>query len=680
MSLVTTPPTESPLPVRRRDLRAQTLPTTPKAPPASRSPWFFPAVDGMRGLAIASVLLYHTNWSPRGLFGVDVFFVVSGFLITLLLMRELDRTGTIKLKKFYVRRVKRLLPGLIITLGLVIWATWQFGTLQELQTNATKSIFSLLQIANWQQLNSGEAYWEMTGNIQPLAHMWSLSITEQFYVVWPLFLLAAWWLCRRRALPMLIVLLVALVGSALVAPLMWDGSNSDRLYLGTETRAVGFMAGAALAATVFLVVKRRLDRGAAEPSSRTFSFLITSLSVVTLLIVVGASIATASYHEAWLYQGGLAAVAIAAAIFTATLCFSANRMVRFFSFSIFVSFGRVSYTVYLLHLPVFWGLQKLVPSIEPLTLFFFGGGLTWLLAAFLHHAITERMRLSTWKISRGVPALIVSMALVFAGSMFLPEQRMAAMRDTTISAADTSNLNLAPGRAGGRPVVLTVGDSLANDFATMLTEHGSNAFAVSDAGVGGCGLMSPEQVRSTNGYVWEKQTQCLSWIYTVPKAIKEAQPDMILIHSSWDAADQLVDGTWMNVCEPAYQERYLGQLKKIVDWRDQTVPDAQILFANERPTNGIISVASQMGCYNDLLKTATETFPQSTVFDWAGSLCPENGPCRSETANGEAIFLKDNVHLSKAGMDTLTSWLEKELADQRATFTAASSSADAANG
>lgn len=659
-------------------------PPGPAPAPAAApgSPWFFPAVDGLRGLAIASVLLYHTNWSPRGLFGVDVFFVVSGFLITLLLLRELGRSNTIRFRRFYVRRVKRLLPGLIIVLGLVVWATWRFGTLQELEANATKALYSLAQIANWQQLASGEAYWEITGAIQPLAHMWSLSITEQFYVVWPIVLLVMWWAARRSPLAVTVLMFVALLGSALVAPLMWDGGNSDRLYLGTETRAVGFVAGAAFASLVYMLVRRRLD--AAElpgaPAGRAplpgpahaapageFTarrrVLMTAASILSLAIVLAASVATASYHEPWLYLGGIALVSVAAAAFTATLCTRANALVPFFSFSIFVSFGRVSYTVYLLHLPVFWAMQKLVPGVAPMTLMFFGGGLTWLLAAFLHHGITERMRLSVWRARSGIPVLVAGIAAVALMSVMLPQQRIAEIASTSVTAAQVGDIDIQPGRAGGRPVVLTVGDSLAIDFASMLSEAGTGAFAVVNAGIGGCGLMTPEAVRAGGGYVWEAQAHCRAWTDTVPRHLNASEPDIILVHSTWDAADQLVDGRWMDACDADYRGRYAERLESIGSMRDEFAPGAPILFSNDRATNGIISDPQKMACYETLIDEVAQGIEGAQILDWSSALCTPGRGCRSQTDTGEQIFLMDDVHLSPAGMRSLAPWLERALAE-----------------
>ncbi|GAA1315741.1 acyltransferase family protein [Leucobacter albus] len=662
-----------PLPVHPTTARHAPPAAPPAAPPvvadeppagqqrAARSPWHFPAVDGLRGLAIASVLLYHSNWSPRGLFGVDVFFVVSGFLITLLLLRELSKTNTIKLGRFFAKRAKRLLPGLLITLALVLAISWQFGTLQQLQTNATKAIYSLLQVANWHQLHSGEAYWEMTGQVQPLAHMWSLSITEQFYIVWPLVLLALWWVTWKKPLAMVIVLTFAFAASSLVAPLLWDGSNSDRLYLGTETRAVAFIAGAALAAAVFWFTNRRLSLGTDPKVSPLRQVWFTLLSVVSLAAIVGASVLTTSYHEAWLYQGGLAAVAISAAIFTATLCSANNRLVPFFSFSLFTSFGKLAYTIYLLHLPVYWVLQMLTPTISPLVLFAIGGLLTWILAAFVHFAITERMRLAKWRLTRGIPVFALSVALVAGMGVYLPDARLAAMQSTVANEGAFEALDLAPGVAGGRPVVLTLGDSLANDFATALADNGTGAFAVVDGGYGGCGIMSTEQVRASDGFAWDDLTFCDFWQSSWPQQLEEHQPDFVVLHTYWDAADQLVDGVWMRPGDPAYNERYAARLAQLSSWVSELSPHTKLLVSNDRNTNGIVTDPAQMIAFSTLLDEFVAANDNASLIDLREHLCPA-GACLKQAPNGGDLFLEDDVHFSLDGMRFVAPWLERTLA------------------
>lgn len=659
MQLVTVPGGASA--PRRRDLRALRRETETDITPPRRSPFFFPAIDGLRGLAILSVLLYHSNWSPRGLFGVDVFFVVSGFLITLLLIRELDRTNRVAFVSFFKRRAKRLIPGVLITLGLTLIVVWQFGSSGELQNAAVKVQFALLQVANWQQLGSGEQYWDHSGQIQPLAHMWSLSLTEQFYVVWPFVLLALWRLCRRSSKAVAITVAVLTVAAAAVSPLLFDGTNSDRLYLGTDSHAVGFVAGAAAAAFVFWARSRRAVRRQTHvPVLRRQRILITAMSAVSLSIVLTASVATTSYHESWLYQGGFALVAIAAATFTATLASDANLLTRFFAFSLFTAFGKVSYAVFLLHLPVFWMIQTVQPDVPALALFGLGTGVTWLVAAVLHYGVTERMRLARWRWKTGIPALITGIAVVVGMSIGLPHIRVTQSQATAFSDSTPASLKLEPGAAGGRPVVLTLGDSLANDFAEILTDHGTDAFAVHDGGAGGCGIMPAMQVRATSGYTWKDLTRCQGWEARWKQEIANTRPDFIIVHSSWDAAANFVDGAWIKPGDHAFDTQYAERLNEVSKWAAEIVPHATILVSDDRDHNGIISSGDQLQAYNELLKRVVDATPNMTLLPFGEALCAR-GAC-NDGQDQRTLFLQDDVHLAPAGMRTLAPWLEQRLA------------------
>ena len=653
-------------PRNRREAKAAMAAFT-RAP--AKDPWHFPALDGMRGLAIASVLLYHSNWSSRGLLGVDVFFVISGFLITLLLLRRLGTSGRIGFGAFFLNRAKRLLPGLLLVLAAVLILTYQLGDLQELKHSATKSLGALLQVANWQQLLAGDAYWDRMGQTTPLAHIWSLSVTEQFYLLWPLILLGVWKLCRARPDVVFWVLGLLLAGSAMIAPLMWDGTNSERLYLGTDSRSVGFVAGAAAAALIYMHTLRKPSH--LRPASRGKTAAVTSLSVLSLGLVVALNVAADSYQAPWLYQGGLAVVAVAAAILAATLTSPWNLLARFFSFWPFVAFGKISYTVFLLHLPIFWLVQKGFPGLPPLMLFAAGGLLTWVLSLIIHYSFSEKLRRAKWRPQTTVPALAITISAILAGSLLMPDLRTAQMANTELSAqskllgSDGEPMRVLPGAGGQRPTVLTLGDSLANDYATMLSSHGSSSFAVVDGGTGGCGIMSPDQVRSSNGYIWEEQAHCQSWEQSWPGLLQKSVPDYILLHLYWDASEQLIDGQWLKACDPAFSDRYRAHLGKFLTWAAEVNPQAKIVFANDRPTNGIIAEKAWTDCFGQILQSVVDQDPQNrTILDWAGKLCPE-GRCESTDSFQKPLFLADDVHLSVQGMKALTPWLERELAALR---------------
>ncbi len=212
---------------------------------------YSPGLDGLRAIAVMAVLLYHADlsWIPGGFLGVEVFFVISGYLITALLLAEWRQKGTINLKDFWLRRARRLLPALYVLLVVTLTFAVVFlpGEVAGLRADV---IAAVGYVTNWFLIFGQESYFESVGRPSVLQHLWSLAVEEQFYLIWPIVLaiglgLGATRLRRRR------VLTVALVGaaaSAVAMALMYTpGVDPSRIYFGTDTRATGLLCGAALA-------------------------------------------------------------------------------------------------------------------------------------------------------------------------------------------------------------------------------------------------------------------------------------------------------------------------------------------------------------------------------------------------------------------------------------------------
>ncbi|MEV0218650.1 acyltransferase family protein [Streptomyces sp. NPDC050704] len=603
----------------------------------------FEAVDGLRGIAILSVLLYHTNWFSNGLFGVDAFFVLSGFLTTLVLIREVERTGRIRIGRFYRRRFKRLLPGLMIALALVVGIAYLTSPLKEARAVSDQALGALFQVGNWAQIARGDAYWDHFGAIQPLSAMWSLSITEQFYVVWPLVLIVAFALFRRRILPVAVVTVLLFGASALVAPLLWRRGNGDTdyLYLATHTRAVAFMAGAAAAFVVYLVQRRAHTKG--RDSGGGFGYHLASMTaIVSLAAVVYYSVKVSTYHDPWLYKGGLAIVAFLIALTAACLSTDRGPLAKLLRLKPLMEIGQISYSMYLLHLPVYWLLLMAYPDMKPYALFLLGTGLTWLLSMIMHYSI-EQYRVRDWRPVRAIPLFTATSLAIGFGSYYLPTYIADSMRPD------------------GKPLVLTLGDSMAEDFATALGQHGDD-YAVIDGGQGGCGVMSPEAVRDRVGKVLKNWDACLDWKTYWSDEMDNAGPDAVLLHLGWDAAEQRVNGKWLTSCDAAYRTRYLKQLDSAVSLVRKEAPEAKILLMNERESNGAI-IEKWGTCFNKVIDTYVKSAPaQVSLVDLDAYLCP-NSECTQYNAKGKRLYPDgDGVHLTQVGMGYVTPWLEKSLA------------------
>src|ERR1700729_3531680 len=234
----------------------------------------YPGLDGLRALAVVAVLLYHggVSWSGGGFLGVEMFFVLSGFLITSLLVAEWGRSGAIALRAFWARRARRLLPALFALVAAIGVYYALAGPTKAIPGLQGDGIATLLYISNWHQVAAGTNYFAASGPVSPLQHTWSLAIEEQFYLLGPLLVLAVLALARRRGATerrsLQVLLGLSLTGAALASVetvLLFDGGRGlDRVYYGTDTRATGLLLGASLA--IALAIRHRTN--AAHPTAQ----------------------------------------------------------------------------------------------------------------------------------------------------------------------------------------------------------------------------------------------------------------------------------------------------------------------------------------------------------------------------------------------------------------------------
>lgn len=226
--------------------------------PAASDRKYVPALDGIRAIAVLSVIAYHVNvpGAGGGMLGVGVFFTLSGYLITDILLGHWRRHGNLGLRHFWVRRARRLLPALFVMLAAVsIWV----ALFDSAQLDAVRKqvLAAAVYISNWWTIVEHGSYFGKFAAPLPLDHLWSLAIEEQFYVVWPLVVLALIWFLRTRRAMALATLALAGVSAGLMASL-FHGGDPTRVYEGTDTRAFGLLIGCALA---MLFHTRRVERG-----------------------------------------------------------------------------------------------------------------------------------------------------------------------------------------------------------------------------------------------------------------------------------------------------------------------------------------------------------------------------------------------------------------------------------
>ncbi len=321
----------------------RTPPTTAPGGSPSRLP-YMPGVDGLRALAVFAVVGYHAgaSWLPGGFLGVDVFLVISGFLITSLLLSERASTGRIDLRRFWVRRARRLLPAVVVMIAVVLAAMLVLHP-GEVGGLRGAVVSSLLYVGNWYQIAVEQSYFEQFARPSVLQHLWSLAVEEQFYLLWPPIMAACIALLGRRRL--LIGVLAGILASTIAAAVLWaPGTDPSRIYYGTDTRAAGLLAGVALA---FLWPAARLARAARRSAPPALDGI--GLGALALLVLL---LCTVGEMGRFLYQGGFLLTAIVSAVLLAVVCHPASRLGRALAWAPLVWLGVRSYGIYLWHWPV----------------------------------------------------------------------------------------------------------------------------------------------------------------------------------------------------------------------------------------------------------------------------------------------------------------------------------------
>ncbi|MBJ8055497.1 acetyltransferase [Bacillus cereus] len=313
--------------------------------PLKKNSRYMVGLDSLRGLAILGVILYHINfnWMPGGFLGVTVFFVLSGYLITDILAIEWKNNKRIDLKKFWLSRARRLLPGMLIMLIVTLaWITIFHSSL--LVKMRGDSLAALLYFSNWWYIYHKLSYFDSFSQLSPLNHFWSLAVEEQFYVVWPFVISLGFYYIKKQSRMILFICLGAIASALAMAILYEPGTDPSRIYYGTDTRAFSLLIGAALALI--------------WPSSRLASKIIPQARLIldiiggVALIIILTMFWKTNQYEPFLYRGGMVLLSIATALLVANLAHPASRIAKFLRFRPLRWMGVRSYGIYLWHYPI----------------------------------------------------------------------------------------------------------------------------------------------------------------------------------------------------------------------------------------------------------------------------------------------------------------------------------------
>jgi peptidoglycan/LPS O-acetylase OafA/YrhL len=677
-----------------------------RPPTASR----IPALDGIRAVAVVCVLAFHggLSWASGGFLGVDAFFVLSGYLITALLLTEWTRSGgRIDLAAFWGRRARRLLPALLLVVTAVAVGARALLPPEEVRLLRGDGIAALLYVANWRMIFRGGDYFSDTAAPSPLEHTWSLGIEEQFYLVWPLVLAlvlfrrsSAHTSARGRLLALVAACCVGAAASTAALATTYSATDPGRAYYGTDTRGAAILVGAALAA---LLALRR--PGPVRTGGRR-----TGLGA--LAAVAAAGFAWAATHlsgtDEVLYHGGMAATALAVVVVIAHVALvPSGWSARLLSLPPLPQLGRISYGVYLWHWPVFIAANADRTGLEGPTLFAVRCLLTVGIAT-LSYVLVERpvqlrvrpRRPAFAATGAGVAvatgaAAVVAMTAVPPSPALAEESSVSAAVDRFLAGAEDSGSGVgsagaraedrAKDRAGrkarrpvspprlhhrrpGEPVVVDVfGDSVAWTLVNYLPAH--PGLDVRDRTLMGCGISRTAPFRYAGELRNGLMPACRDWPRIWEAAVARDDPDVALVLvGRWETMDRVLDGRWSHVGEPAFDAHLRSELELAI--RIAGAGGAHVLLATEpynrrwEQLDGSLYPEDEpprVTAWNELLRDVARDHPGVRVVELGERISPGG---RFTWDVGGYQVRSDGLHLTPSGVQGwIAPWLLPQLVE-----------------
>lgn len=658
---------------------------------------WFAALDGYRGLAVIAVVLFHAGLLEGGWLGVDLFFVLSGFLITRLIRVEHERTSSISLVGFWRRRARRLLPALVVFFPVVALLVWWAPERRSVPADiGAEMIAAIGYVANWFTLLATGGYWDQFSADSPLRHMWSLAIEEQFYVLFPLLAVVAVAARQRQAL-------VWVLGALTLASWTWamvllgSGASFERVYLGTDTRLAALTLGGFFG---YLSVSERFLTRAA-PVVRVVSWPALVAVIVAMVVITGEADWT---PQRWLLMVGFELAVVA--ILLGGLDADGRGVNRLAAQRVLVWFGAISYGLYLWHIPVQFVLVQQWPGIGrwlmAAIMLGAGAGVAWISYRLVEQPIRHRGLAGVFGApARQLGAVALAVGVVAAGvvvtyrstdelrnEQLVVDLLPAAPADpTTTSEASPavtdpgseSDTAVADDSSGGDtdgpteveplpmarpadrpPSVLFLGDSMVAVLQDGLEEQG-RALGVTFAASGhiGCSVGGREFRPGSTIDTEDRVASCAEWLASLPSIAEYVRPDVIVIMRNGVRPPS--ESTGLEVCGEQYRRWFYDAARAEVE-AIAAVSDAQIVLTTYSFSRyaGVVKADEDRDfqCTNEVLQQVAADAGVAVV-DIAGWVCPTADTCQ-DRVNG-VVLRRDGYHFEDEGAAIMLDWLVAQL-------------------
>ncbi len=618
-----------------------------------------PGLDGLRAVAVLAVMLYHFGVQPArgGLLGVDLFFVLSGFLITTLLVREFDGAERIDFGGFYARRIRRLFPAIVVLLCAVTIQQHFVHPPPLIAAEVRKdSLASLFYGANWWFTYSKLSYFAQFGAPLPLRHMWSLAVEEQWYLVWPAVLLVLLRVTRRRLEVVLGIVSVLAVASAvwmsiLVKPL----ADPSRAYYGTDARAHTLLVGSALALALHRwPLRRRVAIGAAQ-----------GVGGVALVGCFVAFSRLAGYDDR-LYRGGFLLFAVLGALVVAgVMADERGPLARLLSVPPLPWIGRLSYGLYLWHWPIAVWINPVGGRFSGITLLAVRTVVSFGAAVASYYLVERPIRTAAWQRLR-MPRLatagsMMGVSAVLTGILFIPVAPPKAAQKQRLA-----HIPNAPDRPDDVRVLL-VGDSVAWSLGFGASKP--EGLRLITAAALGCGILPGRMINNGVVHIETGVPPCATERERWASSIESGDPQVVVFgYGAWEVYDHVFGTDVYKVGTDRYRDELERTLRSDLDFvRSKT--QAPIVFLNapcmrhegyevgEQPDPR--NSAWRVRWVNDVLRDVVASrHDDVSILDWSSYLCP--GGHFRETEDG-VVLRPDGVHFTYQSNPYAWKWLGPRL-------------------